>query len=39
VRHGYRAKSDYEVSLTDPDAALMQHKRGASRLGYHAHYG
>ena len=38
VRHGYRRKSDYEVSLTDPDAALMQHKRGASRLGYHAHY-
>ena len=39
VRHGYRRKSDYEVSLTDPDAALMQHKWGASRLGYHAHYG
>ena len=38
VRHGYRRRSDYEVSLTDPDAALMQHKRGASRLGYHAHY-
>jgi transposase len=27
VRHGYRRKSDYEVSPTDPDAALMQHKR------------
>jgi transposase len=38
VRHGYRRKSDYEVSLADPDASLMQHKRGASRLGYHAHY-
>ena len=38
VRHGYRRRSDYEVSPTDPDAALMQHKRGASRLGYHAHY-
>jgi len=38
VRHGYRRKSDYEVSLTDPDASLIQHKRGASRLGYHAHY-
>lgn len=38
LRHGYRRKSDYEVSITDPDAALMQHKRGASRLGYHAHY-
>ena len=38
VRGGYRRKSDYEVSLTDPDASLMQHKRGASRMGYHAHY-
>ena len=38
VRHRYRRKSDYEVSLTDPDAALMQHKRGASRMGCHAHY-
>jgi transposase len=38
VRGGYRRKSDYEVSLTDPDASLMPHKRGASRLGYHAHY-
>ena len=38
VRHGYRRKSDYEVSLTDPDASLMQHKRGATRMGYHAHY-
>jgi transposase len=38
VRHGYRRKSDYEVSLTDPDASLMQYKRGASRMGYHAHY-
>jgi transposase len=38
VRGTYRRKSDYEVSLTDPDASLMQHKRGASRMGYHAHY-
>jgi transposase len=38
VRGGYRRRSDYEVSPTDPDAALMQHKRGASRMGYHAHY-
>jgi transposase len=38
VRGGYRRESDYEVSPTDPDAALMQHKRGASRMGYHAHY-
>ena len=38
VRGGYRRRSDYEVSLTDLDASLMQHKRGASRMGYHAHY-
>jgi len=38
VRNGYRRKSDYELSPTDPDASLMQHKRGATRLGYHAHY-
>ena len=38
VRNGYRRKSDYELSTTDPDASLMQHKRGASRMGYHAHY-
>jgi hypothetical protein len=39
VRHGYRRKSDYVISPTDPDATLMQYKRGASRMGYHAHYG
>jgi len=38
VRHRYRRKSDYRVSRTDPDASLMQQKKGASRLGYHAHY-
>ena len=38
VRHRYRRRSDYELSPTDPDASLMQHKRGASRMGYHAHY-
>src|SRR5215218_10211799 len=38
VRGGYRRRSDYELSPTDPDASLMQHKRGASRMGYHAHY-
>jgi hypothetical protein len=38
VRGGYRRKSDYELSPTDPDASLMQHKRGASRMGYYAHY-
>jgi transposase len=38
VRGSYRRRSDYELSPTDPDASLMQHKRGASRMGYHAHY-
>jgi transposase len=38
VRGGYRRRSDYELSPTDPDASLMQHKRGATRMGYHAHY-
>ena len=38
VRGGYRRRSDYELSPTDPGASLMQHKRGASRMGYHAHY-
>jgi transposase len=38
VRGGYRRRSDYEVSPTDPDASLMQHKGGATRMGYHAHY-
>jgi transposase len=33
VRNGYRRRSDYELSPTDPDASLMQHKRGASRMG------
>jgi len=38
VRGGYRRRSDYELSSTDPDASLMQYKRGATRMGYHAHY-
>jgi transposase len=38
VRGGYRRKSDYELSPTDPDASLMQYKMGATRMGYHAHY-
>ena len=38
VRNGYRRRSDYELSSTDPDASLMQHKKGATRMGYHAHY-
>jgi len=27
VRNGYRRRSDYELSPTDPDASLMQYKR------------
>jgi Transposase DDE domain len=38
VRNGYRRRGDYELSPTDPDASLMQHKKGATRMGYHAHY-
>ena len=38
VRNGYRRRSDYKVSPTDPDASLMQYKRGATRMGYHTHY-
>src|SRR5829696_5723700 len=38
VRNGYRRRSDYELSPTDPDASLMQYKRGATRMGYHTHY-
>jgi IS5 family transposase len=38
LRNHYRRRSDYELSTTDPDASLMQHKRGSTRLGYHAHY-
>jgi hypothetical protein len=38
VRGGYRKRSDYELSPTDPNASLMQYKRGATRMGYHTHY-
>jgi len=38
VCHHYRRRSDYVVSRTDPDASLMQRKKGGSRLGYHGHY-
>jgi hypothetical protein len=30
--------ADLRVSTTDPDASPMHQKRGASRLGYQAHY-
>jgi transposase len=38
VRDGYRRRSDFEASTTDPDAALMAHKKGGLHLGYHDHY-
>jgi transposase len=38
IRDGYRRRSDFEASTTDPDAALMAHKKGGLHLGYHDHY-
>jgi transposase len=38
VRDGYRRHSDFEASTTDPDAALMAHKKGGLHFGYHDHY-
>ena len=38
VRYSYRRRSDFEASTTDPDAALMAHKKGGLHLGYHDHY-
>ena len=38
IREGYRRRSDFEASTTDPDAALMAHKKGGLRFGYHDHY-
>ena len=38
IRDGYRRRSDFEASRTDPDAALMAHKKGGLHLGYHDHY-
>ena len=35
---GYRRRSDFEASTTDPDAALMAHKKGGLHFGYHDHY-
>src|SRR5215213_3087077 len=37
-RAGYRRRSDFEASTTDPDAALMAHKKGGLHFGYHDHY-
>jgi transposase len=38
TRGGYRRRSDFEASTTDPDAALMARKRGGLHFGYHDHY-
>src|SRR5688572_11273793 len=37
-RAGYQRRSDFEASATDPDAALMAHKKGGLHFGYHDHY-
>jgi transposase len=38
IRDGYRRRSDFEASTTDPDAALMAVKKGGLHFGYHDHY-
>src|SRR6266566_3745340 len=38
TRGNYLRMADFQVSTTDPDATLMQDKRGGSHLGYHTHY-
>jgi transposase len=38
VRTGYRRRSDFEASATDPDAALMALKKGGLHFGYQDHY-
>src|SRR3712207_6048146 len=38
IRAGYRRRSDFEASTTDPDAALMAVKKGGLHFGYHDHY-
>src|SRR5215217_1675862 len=38
MRAGYRRRSDFEASVTDPDAALMAMKKGGLHFGYHNHY-
>jgi transposase len=38
TRGGYRRRSDFEASTTDPDAALMARKGGGLHYGYHDHY-
>jgi hypothetical protein len=38
IRAGYRRRSDFVASRTDPDAALMARKQGGVHFGYHDHY-
>jgi transposase len=38
IREGYRRRTDFEASTTDPDAALMRRKGGGLHFGYHDHY-
>ena len=38
IRDGYRRRSDFEASTTDPEAALMAVKKGGLHFGYHDHY-
>ena len=38
IRAGYRRRTDFEASRTDPDAALMRRKGGGLHFGYHDHY-
>jgi hypothetical protein len=38
IRDGYRRRSDFEASTTDPDAALMARKKGGLHLDHHDHY-
>lgn len=39
AKHWYRRKTDFKVSMTDPDASPMSRFTGdLARLGYHTHY-
>jgi hypothetical protein len=37
-RASYQRRSDFEASITDPDAALMRGKQGGLHFGYSDHY-
>jgi transposase len=38
INGGYRRRTDFVASATDPDAALMRLKHGGCHFGYHDHY-